>query len=73
MNIHYLICVICSYPNNEKQTSALKSFYLIQNERKATEFCHMLKGIRRGANAIGPVFFFVLIVTTHGHVDDRGL
>lgn len=33
----------------------------------------MLKGIRRGANAIGPVFFFVLIVTTHGHVDDRGL
>lgn len=30
----------------------------------------MLKGIRRSANEIRPVFFFVLIVTTYDHVDD---
>lgn len=30
----------------------------------------MLKGIKRSANEIRPVFFFVLIVTTYDHVDD---
>lgn len=43
-------------PTMKNKHQHYNPFSLIQNERKATEFCHIIREIRRGAIIIRPVF-----------------